>query len=318
MLNAGNHDFPAACADLLTAHRIARLIGQGPTLFDCEVATTIEQVVIDADLALIRAPGISSQDLHHYAELLAALPPLSPIAKALDNFERFSHLDMLISCATRGQQVTSRLCWGDLDPPFSYTSLKAINILPVHYDAALQHINALFDEAVAAELLPTYSQRKSARSALEPSERNDGFLPGLWFQLLPLDKKILAANPPFEDYACPDRREEAIMRLDLTRLAYALAAYHADHAIYPTTLTALIPTYTTTIPLDRFTNSTLVYASSPTTYLLYSRGIKMIDNHGSPTTESTTPNDDLPVSSSPPLVPFRTARDFILRTRNFY
>jgi len=77
-----------------------------------------------------------------------------------------------------------------------------------------------------------------------------------------------------------DFRELYRSNLDLTRLALALAAFHADRHAYPIALAELAPAYLPAIPLDFFIEKPLHYQATPTGYLLYAVGRNMTDDLG--------------------------------------
>lgn len=62
------------------------------------------------------------------------------------------------------------------------------------------------------------------------------------------------------------------MQFDLTRVALALAAYHAQHGAYPADLQALVPDFFAAVPHDLFTGRDLRYERRGEGYLLYSVG----------------------------------------------
>jgi hypothetical protein len=70
------------------------------------------------------------------------------------------------------------------------------------------------------------------------------------------------------------------MDIELTRLAFALAQYHFDHATYPACLSELVPGYVATIPKDIFDNSDLRYVREGKGYVLYSVGTNGRDDGG--------------------------------------
>jgi hypothetical protein len=70
------------------------------------------------------------------------------------------------------------------------------------------------------------------------------------------------------------------MHQDLTRLALALAAYHAEKGEYPEMLDALAPDYLKTIPKDLFALQPIHYHREGKGYLLYSVGPEMKDHGG--------------------------------------
>src|SRR5262249_38152935 len=69
--------------------------------------------------------------------------------------------------------------------------------------------------------------------------------------------------------AC-DRAEQAQRNL---HVAFALAAYHADHGRYPAKLDDLTPKYLAEVPGDLFSGKALVYRPEAKGYLFYSVGV---------------------------------------------
>ena len=84
--------------------------------------------------------------------------------------------------------------------------------------------------------------------------------------------------------AAVDAEDRGTMQFDLTRLAFALAAYHADHGTYPAKLADLAPKYAAEVPKDIFNASELHYRQEGGGYLLYSVGPNGKDDGGKGTT----------------------------------
>ena len=80
--------------------------------------------------------------------------------------------------------------------------------------------------------------------------------------------------------SCALAVDRSAMRFDLTRLAFALAAYHADRGAYPEKLADLVPQYVADVPKDIFSDSDLHYRSEGGGYLLYSVGPNGKDDGG--------------------------------------
>jgi hypothetical protein len=73
---------------------------------------------------------------------------------------------------------------------------------------------------------------------------------------------------------------ERIVRLDLCRLALALAGYLDEHHAYPRTLAELCPKYLAALPNDPFSGKGLIYKPEEVGYLLYSVGPNGADDGG--------------------------------------
>ncbi len=70
------------------------------------------------------------------------------------------------------------------------------------------------------------------------------------------------------------------MALEIDKLGFSLAAFHADNGRYPAKLNELVPKYADKIPDDYFTDKPLIYKPSGDGYLLYSVGKDGKDDGG--------------------------------------
>jgi hypothetical protein len=80
--------------------------------------------------------------------------------------------------------------------------------------------------------------------------------------------------------ACAIAEDRGTTQFALTRLAFALGAYRADHGAYPAKLADLAPKYVARVPKDIFSDSELHYRSEGGGYLLYSVGPNGKDDSG--------------------------------------
>ena len=79
---------------------------------------------------------------------------------------------------------------------------------------------------------------------------------------------------------CLNADDRMVMQFELTKLAFALAAYHAEHGSYPAKLTDLAPKYVAEAPQDIFNDAELHYRPEGEGYLLYSVGVNGKDDGG--------------------------------------
>ena len=77
-------------------------------------------------------------------------------------------------------------------------------------------------------------------------------------------------------------------------MAFALAAYRADHGHYPEKLGELAPKYLAAVPDDLFSGKALIYRTEGKGYLLYSVGANGRDDGGR-WIDDDPPGDDLRV-----------------------
>jgi len=86
---------------------------------------------------------------------------------------------------------------------------------------------------------------------------------------------------------------------DLLLVALALQAYHAEHGVYPATLTVLTPGYLSAIPADPFALSgPFRYRRTSSGYALYSVGPDGKDDGGTASADGRRKKGGKPLSSS--------------------
>ena len=79
------------------------------------------------------------------------------------------------------------------------------------------------------------------------------------------------------------RSGELLSDFEATRIALALAAFHAEKGAYPATLAELVPAHLPAIPNDPFNGAPFGYKTTdPNAYLLYGPGYDAADNGGDP------------------------------------
>ena len=74
--------------------------------------------------------------------------------------------------------------------------------------------------------------------------------------------------------------DRCFVQSDMSRLAFAMAAYRADRGSYPAKLTYLSPKYIAVVPKDRFNDGDLHDSLQAGGYLLYSVGPNGQDDGG--------------------------------------
>ena len=87
-------------------------------------------------------------------------------------------------------------------------------------------------------------------------------------------------------------------RLQLSKLAYAIAGYRAEHKEYPEALSRLAPKYIDLVPKDLFSGNDFRFKRKQNGYLLYSVGANGKDDGGR-TSDSEPPGDDLVIDTRP-------------------
>ncbi len=109
MLRVGEAKPAAAWQDLLTCHRLARLIGQGPTLADILTAVDLDGQACAGDQALLQAAKLSAAELAKMRDDLKSLSPLPKVVDRIDATERFVFLDGIALVAREGIAAADKL-----------------------------------------------------------------------------------------------------------------------------------------------------------------------------------------------------------------
>ncbi|MEX0715462.1 MAG: hypothetical protein WD066_02700 [Planctomycetaceae bacterium] len=298
---------PEECtADLLTCRRLGRQVAHGWTFIDQLVGFAIEEIAMEGEKALAGHSGLSASDaLRHIAEL-DRIPATRGIVSALDGGERFIFLSIICHTSLYGLGMFAD---EDGDASLGESPLnQALTGGAIEWDVPLKMGNELCDELAAvagaahygdrqrlladfesrfnrkqAELNDTESVR--ARMARDASETVGELLVLL---LAPATRSAVAAE------------DRSRMQLDLSRLAFALAAYHSERGEYPAALAALAPKYLSAVSEDIFSGGSLIYRRTADRRgcVLYSVGPNGADDGGMLPEEGPF-SDDLVVRMSP-------------------
>ena len=260
--------------DLLAAHRLARLMAQASTLIERAVAMNMETAACHADRTASSSGKFTSDKLKSWTSELASLGEIRDPFECSNVSERYMFLDALQFLARANPAEAGRIWWGITDyriaPPWLF------HFLPIPYEESMKVANHWHDGYLAAMRLPTYAMR---HAALETAEQNANDLAhrghfgplsptwGLGLFLPALDRM----QQRWETTRAEDR---------LTRIAFALTAYHTDHNSYPSGLSDLSGTYLPSLPQDNFTDGPFIYTRTEATYTLHSPGPNLQDDGG--------------------------------------
>jgi hypothetical protein len=265
--------------DVLAAHRIARLMAQGPTMIERVTADNMETSACEAERVGLSSGKLSGDQTRAMAIELAAIGDQPSFAESLNFGERYFALDTLQVLARKSparagelfNNITGRPDWR-FGPPALY------RFVPVPYEESMRKVNRLEDSALAALLEPSYPRRVAALKLLE--QQTPGKDPGscsVW-DLTGSDWPAQLFEPAL--LHALSREESTRMETGLTKLALMLAAFKADRGSYPASLAELSPAYLATVPLDLFTEKPLIYSRTEKGYVLYSVGPNGVDDGG--------------------------------------
>ncbi len=249
MLELHRGELAACRRDLLAAHRLARLLGQGPFLDERVAARYIELRTIGADWTFIRCAHLSAAAALDYARDLAGLPPLRPLAGAINYAGRWAALDYI---QWQSEDWFHRHCVPhEMDGPIDWSIL-----LPPDYAARMMRVNYWYDRFVAAFRKSNCRLREQALAGVQVAinqacDLGEGPRADLYLAL------TLENLHPLVSLAARVRSAQR-----MTRVVLALAAYRRRHGRYPKTLACLVPTYLPKMPLDAFTGKPLHYIAA--------------------------------------------------------
>jgi len=305
MLRLGSGDVDGARADVLAVHRLARLVGTGPTLIDRLVGLAIDSLATKADQALATSGKLSARELKAHLKDLAALPALPGMAECVNRCERFWGLDAVQLLARGGPKTLLEIIslQGAPGAPKQATPqdlLADLAVPSVDWNIVLVLMNHWYDRLVGTMTAETFAQRRQAAKAFsddlvrlkvsttdprkltfsivaiqllggpQAARTERGRLVGNF--LVSMLMPTLSRARVLED--------RGTMKRQLAQVALALAAHKADRKAYPKTLKELSPAYVKQIPEDLFVNKPLHYAREGKGYRLYSVGENMKDDDG--------------------------------------
>jgi len=290
MLRIGERKFEAAWTDLLACHRLGAVVSRGPFLFEFGWGCAIARWAAAADEAFVGQAAWSREKLESCLNDLEAIRPFPSPADSFEFGERLVVLETM--------QVMSR----PDDPRFQsirrfYLSepttegiehLANLDVTPAMREAnrwcdrvaesfrirgRIARIVALFRLGTD---LDSYEEELEKRGTT--SNRDLVVQPGK------TDADIIAKfvlhetiSPAWWVREVDESRLYAEQMLDMSKLAFALAAHRAEHRGYPDKLNELIPRYLATIPKDRFSSRSLTYRRTDDGYVLLSLGKDEVD-----------------------------------------
>ena len=291
MLRIGQKKYDLAWTDLMTCNRMARHIGKKGSLIEMLVSYAIEQIAIRGDIAFLEFSRFDSNQFRKHFEEFDSLPALTRVGTNYGLTERFYLLDATARIHRDGTQVINDLIGVEKKQIKDEENrfLKNMN-----WSITFQVITRRFDREATILLEKDHAKRKSGLLKYEEESKRqrasfslvmddfqnqllDGNVDDVFadrlgqyitFLLMPASFKVSVAE------------ERCIQGVQNTRLAFALAAYHADTKKYPATLDALAPKYLAAIPNDLFSGKPLIYKPTETGYLLYSVGLNEKDDGG--------------------------------------
>lgn len=303
MLRCGEKQYDAAWADLITVHRLGRLLSKGGSLIEMLVGIAIDNIVRGNTLAFLEHAKPTAKQLARYRAEYEKLPPMATAADKLGLSERFTYLDAMQAIRRYGFPAVAEL--SDLPAPNVAPERVAEVLAKLDWDRALRKGNSWYDRLETATRKPTRAERMKALAAVDAdlvkategadstalfkgytdanrAAASDAFAMPLVRALLPGVQKLQEASDRYEQ----NRRTLAV--------AFALAAYRAEYDEYPEKLADLVPRHLAAVPGDLYNGKSLVYKRTAAGYEVYSVGVNGTDD-GCQLMTDTPRGDDLGV-----------------------
>ncbi len=281
--------------DLTACHRFAQLLGQGPTLVEALVAITIDGIAFTGDRALAEHGKLTSQQLLQMRDDLEKLPSLPKMADLIDFGERLVYLDTALLCARGGLTGILRLTSDSpsiRDRGLAESLIEAAASGLIDWNIVLRTGHPWYDRLVTVMREPNRTARRDGLACFNKDVKSlavsikDYKSFGVAFLFNPQKAaseatgNLLTALLVPAYTACAGAEDRWAMNLDLTKLAFSLAAYRVDHGSYPEKLSELAPKYAKAVPKDVFNDADLHYRRHDGGYLLYSVGLNGKDDGG--------------------------------------
>ncbi len=309
MFCVGQGKLDEARHDLLACHRLGRLCGQGPTLTDALVGIAVDGMACRGDTALVQSGRLTAEQALKYRAELRKLAPLPRTVDKIDTAERFMFLDSVSGIARNIPQAIRQryLGKGNALPKTTDQLLDWYTRVAIDWDQILRMGNWYYDRAVEAARKPTRAGRLAASDEID-KEIGLLFSPGR--DLASIAKTVLTGRTPRQmathqiggrivwlmklaSSAIVDAEHRGTMRMEVTQLAFVLAAYHGNHGSYPAKLEELAPKYIDAVPTDVFSDGPLRYRCLGNGCLVYSVGRNGEDDGGRNRNDDPQAEDDL-------------------------
>ena len=272
-LRCGEKKYDAAWQDVMTLHRLARLMGKGATLIELLVGFAIDSVARNSALRLLEAAKPTAAQALAWRDELAKLTPFPSLAENVDRVARFTFLDVCQFLRRNGAEVFKIL--GVKGSQDSGWDAVAASLPRLDWNEVLRTGNRWFDRLVAALRKPSRAERVAALKGIDAELTDLRREPAA----MDLGERLVVLYIPAVDKIneVSDRQE---VQFQTELLALALAAHHADHKTYPAKLSDLVPKYAASIPGDLYAGQELIYRHDADGYSLYSVGPNGADDGG--------------------------------------
>jgi hypothetical protein len=304
MLRLGEGNVDDAWRDLLACHRLARLVGQRPLLIHALVAIAVDGIACSGDQALLQHARLTATQALKMREDLAKLAPVCRMADTFDFGERFVCLDCVSLAARNGVSALAGMLGlhsGKLAESLMNQAARAA----IDWDEILRMSNSWYDRIADAYRKPAGGARNAAIRKLDEEIHKQAQVArdvkSLALSVLATPRQAISERvgkvflAEFLSAAIGPvsvAENRAAVRIELDKVAVALAAYRADHDSYPAKLADLVPKYLAQLPKDIFNDADLHYRLEAGGYVLYSVGPNRKDDGAKSYEDRTETNDE--------------------------
>ena len=304
MRSLEQNDAASAMQDLLTTHRLARLVGQGSSLIEALVGIAIDSMACEASHVVIATPGIVIDQLDSYQKQLASLPSLPSMAEKIELGERCFGLDAVQLIAVDRSQGLE-LFGKSAEEGVVGNIIEFLMENGVDWNLVLTRFNKLYDRLGTMMRIENRVTRDAAMEAFyEEMKQQKIKLQNLSPLQMLLGQGIRASvtegmSVMLEGLLVPalmqanHAEERQTMKMEITRIGVAIASYRVTNNEYPQTLEDLQPKFLKEIPQDTFTGKPLVYKRTDKGFQLYSLGKNQTDDNGKFEYASKAEADDI-------------------------
>ena len=255
------------------------------------VAITDDLVTAQGDQGLLSCVNLNAPQVANMRRDLGELPRMPKMVDKIDVFERLSYLDAVSYAARQGISSLPDILGGGKNDGAARSLVDMIGS-GTDWNVPLRTGNSWYDRLVNAYRKSPRAERKAALHEIDEDIHKLSKEAGDWKSLAVsvLGKGRQAVSERVGQIfvalflpalsACANAEDRGTMQFELTKLAFALAAYHADNGSYPDKLADLMPKYVAEMPKDIFSDSDLHYKQQGDGYLLYSVGVNGRDDGG--------------------------------------
>jgi hypothetical protein len=282
MWHAGEGRLHEAWLDIAAILRLTQLFSQTHCLVEQVIATDVAMIALNAATSLVQMKELRSDFARQIHNKFTSTKFDFKVRECFEFSDRLSFLDAI--CHQAKPSSSSDHLEQDLVDDITLSAAS------IDWNVVLRDGNVWYDRICAAVNLPTFQQRRAALDSIESdlklleNERDRHHSLSLLLDQHVRSKVIgsiyICHLLPAPNLAL-SRIEAAHTKLELTRLAAALAVYRADQGEYPADLSALVPAVLPQLPTDLYTGKPFVYHRTQDGYILYSLGENGIDDGGS-------------------------------------